>query len=98
MSAAAANHATAAGVDAPTRSRVSWPAFRRALREAHESRLVHAVRIRPDGSLDVIFKHEKNSKEQQPSSKKNAPLPRSLSGLCDERATQGAAPPQHTSS
>ena len=68
MSAAAANHATAAGVDAPMRSRVSWPAFRRALREAHESRLVHAVRIRPDGSLDVILKHEKNSKEQQPSS------------------------------
>ena len=68
MSAAAANHATAAGVDAPTRSRVCWPVFRRALREAHESRLVHAVRIRPDGSLDVILKHEKNSKEQQPSS------------------------------
>ena len=68
MSAAAMNPAAAVGMDASTRSRMRWPIFRRALHEAHESQLVHAVRIHPDGYLDIILKHEKKSREKQPSS------------------------------
>ena len=62
--------AAAAGVLAPARSRIRWPTLRRVVREAHESTLVHAVRIRPGGDLDLILKREKGSSSsvEQPAS------------------------------
>ena len=63
--------ATSVGKGATARSRVRWPEFRRALREAHESQLVqdvHAVRTRPDGAIDYILRRPARSMttKQQP--------------------------------
>lgn len=55
------------------RSRVSWPDVRRAVREAHECKLVHAVKVRRDGAIDLVIKWERDdvlpakSKKAQPS-------------------------------
>jgi hypothetical protein len=40
------------------RSRVAWPDVRRAVREAHECKLVHAVKVRRDGAIDLVIKRD----------------------------------------
>ena len=51
------------------RLRVAWPDVRRAVREAHELRLVHAVKVRRDGAIDLVIKRDdafaKSTKVQQ---------------------------------
>lgn len=65
-SESAANRpAVAAGVRAAPHSRIRWATLRRATREAHESQLVYAVRLRPDGSLDFLLKHDEWTRNQR---------------------------------
>ena len=58
--AATTQHSTAEGGSGRTarRSRVAWPDVRRAVRESHESRLVHAVKVRRDGAIDLVIKRD----------------------------------------
>ena len=70
MSTAAASPAAAVGMDASSRPRVYWPTLRRAIRDAHDSKRVHAVRVRPDGTIEFVLNREAKEKEQQPSQAK----------------------------
>ena len=56
--------------DAARRSRVAWPDVRRAVHEAHETKLVHAVKVRRDGTVDFVLRRDDwpstKTKEQRP--------------------------------
>ena len=55
------------------RSRVVWPDVRRAVREAHELRLVHAVKVRRDGAIDLVIKRDDASAKSNNSQHAGAP-------------------------
>jgi hypothetical protein len=59
-SAATTQQTTSEGGSSRTarRSRVAWQDVRRAVREAHECKLVHAVKVRRDGAIDLVIKRE----------------------------------------
>ena len=52
------------------RSRVVWSDVRRAVREGHGTNLVHAVKVRRDGAIDLVLKRDDlprtKTKEPQP--------------------------------
>ena len=56
--------------DVARRSRVAWPDVRRAVHEAHETKLVHAVKVRRDGTVDFVLRRDDwpstKTKEQRP--------------------------------
>ena len=60
--------------DAARRSRVVWSDVRRAVREAHGTNLVHAVKVRRDGAIDLVLKRDDlpSAKTKEPQSNATA--------------------------